>query len=332
MLISSILGPGTIFVMIIGAISISFSIDTLISLVIVSIPVVVFIVVCLTAKPEHQLICAQTIGAIFAMLMTAVVVGTSLQLQKDGLLSPHSMFTVAVATSFLTAAILHPLEFTCIIPGTIYFLAIPCMYMLLPIYSVCNMHTVSWGTREDPRPTEKNTLAKKTPGNLESGDGAGNSENWCTRFLCCGRGTVHPMTMVINEKLNEVIKKVDRLDRKHHPSLARRASILSSTGGTIQIDKCSEADEDEQAEIEDALEMSNQSHAAKKNQKWKQAQSEAWLADKALKRAEREYLEPEEESFWNDVIERYLSPLIMDGKDMDRLRAGLIGRLSRFET
>ena len=44
--------------------------------------------------------------------------------------------------SFLTAAILHPLEFTCIIPGILYFLAIPCMYMLLPIYSVCNLNTV----------------------------------------------------------------------------------------------------------------------------------------------------------------------------------------------
>ncbi|CAO4368072.1 unnamed protein product [Caenorhabditis nigoni] len=324
MLISSILGPGTIFVMIIGAISISFTIDTMISLVIVSIPVIIFIVVCLVCKPEHQLICAQTIGAIFAMLMTAVIVGTSLQLQKDGLLSPHSMFTVAVATSFVTAAILHPLEFTCIIPGTIYFLAIPCMYMLLPIYSVCNMHTVSWGTREDPITSDKNGNGKRNAGNLESGSSIQKSGNWCTRILCCGKGSVDPMAVLINDKLNEVIKKVDRLDRKHHPSLNRRASILSSTGGTIQIDKCSEADEDEQAEIEDALEMSNQSHAAKKNQKWKQAQSEVWLADKALKRAEREYLEPEEESFWNDVIERYLAPIDMEKNNKERLEAGLL--------
>lgn len=61
-----------------------------------------------------------------------------------------------------------------------------------------------------------------------------------------------------------------------------RASIISSGG--IPVDKCSEVDEDEQAELEDALEMSNQSHAAKKNQKWKQSQSEAWLQDKSLKR------------------------------------------------
>ncbi|CAB3404677.1 unnamed protein product [Caenorhabditis bovis] len=324
MLISSVLGPGTIFVMIVGAISISFTIDTMISLIIVSVPVIIFIVVCLTATQEKQLIVAQTIGAVFAMLMTAVIVGTSLQLQKDGIFSPHSMFLVAVVTSFLTAAILHPLEFTCIIPGTIYFLAIPCMYMLLPIYSVCNMQTVAWGTREDPRASEKNDLQSKPNNSRLDAIEASKTDNFCQRFVCCARDKVDPMTIVINEKLNELGKKIDRLERKQHPTLGRRASILSSTGGTIQVDKCSEADEDEQAELEDALEMSNQSHAAKKNQKWKQAQSEAWLADKTLKRAEREFIDPEEESFWTDVIDRYLSPLTMDSKEMDRLRAGLL--------
>jgi chitin synthase len=102
------------------------------------------------------------------MLMTAVIVGTALQIQKDGILSPHSIFLFAVIGrydcvnllsgfqgnfvyfSFVTAAILHPLEFTCVIPGILYFMAIPCMYMLLPIYSICNLNTVAWGTRENP--------------------------------------------------------------------------------------------------------------------------------------------------------------------------------------
>ncbi|KAK6044651.1 hypothetical protein COOONC_17844, partial [Cooperia oncophora] len=96
MLISSILGPGTIFLMVVGAISISFNIDTGWSLLIISIPVVTFCIVCLTAKPEKQLLFAQIIGALFAMLMTAVFVGTSLQIQKDGILSPHSIFLFSV--------------------------------------------------------------------------------------------------------------------------------------------------------------------------------------------------------------------------------------------
>lgn len=51
--------------------------------------------------------------------------------------------------SFFCAGLLHPIEFSCIIPGILYFLAIPCMYMLLTVYSLCNMNIVSWGTREN---------------------------------------------------------------------------------------------------------------------------------------------------------------------------------------
>jgi chitin synthase len=46
---------------------------------------------------------------------------------------------------------MHPLESGCVVPLLLYFIAIPCMYMILPIYSICNLNVVSWGTRENPR-------------------------------------------------------------------------------------------------------------------------------------------------------------------------------------
>uniref|UniRef100_A0A1I7W290 Chitin synthase export chaperone n=1 Tax=Loa loa TaxID=7209 RepID=A0A1I7W290_LOALO len=104
---------------------------------------------------------AQIIGALFAMLMTAVIVGTVIQMQKDGIMSPHSIFLLFVIASFVIAAILHPLEFTCITPGILYFLAIPCMYMLLPIYSLCNLNNIAWGTRENPKVEEKDPERQK---------------------------------------------------------------------------------------------------------------------------------------------------------------------------
>lgn len=51
--------------------------------------------------------------------------------------------------SFTIAGILHPCEFGCVVYFVLYFLAIPCMYMILPIYSITNLNTVSWGTREE---------------------------------------------------------------------------------------------------------------------------------------------------------------------------------------
>ncbi|CAJ0581649.1 unnamed protein product, partial [Mesorhabditis spiculigera] len=247
MLISSILGPGTIFLMIVGAISISFNISTTLSLIAVAIPVVLFIIVCLVCTQEKQLIVAQVIGALFAMLMTAVIVAD-----------------------------------------------------------------------------ERNDLAKRGKGNhhLDIMDGSeaaadGAFSFGCgsaCRLLCCLKPDpmeTSPQVWRINEKLNEISRKMDK------------ASILSTGGLGSHGDKCSELDEDEQGELDDDLEMSHQSQVAMKNKKWRQQQSESWLGDKALRRAEREYLEPDEEQFWLDVIDKYLHPINMENKEQDRVRAGL---------
>ena len=42
-------------------------------------------------------------------------------------------------------------EFFCVLHGFLYFLSIPSMSMLLMIYSLGNLHVVSWGTREVPK-------------------------------------------------------------------------------------------------------------------------------------------------------------------------------------
>ena len=55
-----------------------------------------------------------------------------------------------------TTATIHPQEFLCLLHGFTYYLSIPTMYMLLMIYSITNLHVVSWGTRE-----VEQTAAKK---------------------------------------------------------------------------------------------------------------------------------------------------------------------------
>lgn len=80
--------------------------------------------------------------------MMAVIVGTALQLREDGWGSPSSIFLSAMTGSFFIAACLHPQEFWCIVPGVIYLLSIPSMYLLLILYSIINLNVVTWGTRE----------------------------------------------------------------------------------------------------------------------------------------------------------------------------------------
>ena len=44
-------------------------------------------------------------------------------------------------------------------PGLIYLLCIPSMYLLLIIYSITNLNVVSWGTREVAQKKSKKEMA-----------------------------------------------------------------------------------------------------------------------------------------------------------------------------
>ncbi|VVD01783.1 unnamed protein product [Leptidea sinapis] len=67
---------------------------------------------------------------------------------EDGWLAPTSIFFVATFGMFFATGILHPQEIKCLLYIAIYYITIPSMYMLLIIYSLCNLNNVSWGTRE----------------------------------------------------------------------------------------------------------------------------------------------------------------------------------------
>lgn len=95
-----------------------------------------------------QLLVAQILSACYALIMMAVIVGTALQLGEDGIGSPSAIFLIALSGSFFIAACLHPQEFWCVVPGILYLMMIPSMYLLLILYSIINLNVVSWGTRE----------------------------------------------------------------------------------------------------------------------------------------------------------------------------------------
>ncbi len=74
-------------------------------------------------------------------------------------MAPTTLSMILVFGSFFLAAICHPQEFWCLPYVIIYYITIPAMYLLLVIYSIFNLHVVSWGTREVPK--------KKTKAELE---------------------------------------------------------------------------------------------------------------------------------------------------------------------
>lgn len=113
----------------------------------------------LTFLISSQILVAQIFSAAYALLMMAVIVGISLQMVTEGIATPTAIFLLAMTGSFLLAAILHPREFTCVLHGIVYFLSVPSMYLFLTLYSITNLHVVSWGTRE--------VATKKTKKQLE---------------------------------------------------------------------------------------------------------------------------------------------------------------------
>jgi len=85
------------------------------------------------------------------------------------ILTPSSIFVIAMATIYIITAIMHPQESHLVFHGFLYILCIPSAYLLLTIYSMVNMNNVSWGTRETkpaggaatPEPAAKETKTQQ---------------------------------------------------------------------------------------------------------------------------------------------------------------------------
>jgi chitin synthase len=150
-MVGTILGPGSIFLMLVGAFNVAFKISNFESLLVNTIIVLIFVLVCAFCKSDHQVMVAMVLSLVYAIIMMAVLVGLALQMGEDGLLAPTSLSLIFVAGSFVLAGILHPQEFKCLPMGVIYYITIPSMYLLLMIYSIFNLNNVSWGTREVPK-------------------------------------------------------------------------------------------------------------------------------------------------------------------------------------
>ncbi len=104
--------------------------------IIFQVPISIYIVVCLYAKPDRQIQLAQLLSVLYALLMMAVLVGMVIQVSKkkyfstllarfstgeflvtitqiteDGWLAPTSLSFLFVAGTFVLAGCLHPQEF-----------------------------------------------------------------------------------------------------------------------------------------------------------------------------------------------------------------------------
>ncbi|XP_073836306.1 chitin synthase 2 isoform X2 [Musca autumnalis] len=159
LMVGTILGPGTIFLMMIGSFVTVFNTGIWTSFLWNFIPLLAFILSCIYLKQKYQLLLAFVISAVYCLVMMAVLIGIIIQMIDDGPLAPASLFFLLVFLQIFISGIMHPQEAGALVCGLIYYITIPSMYMLLLIYSVFNMNDVSWGTREvAPKKDDENAV------------------------------------------------------------------------------------------------------------------------------------------------------------------------------
>nr|CAI5837000.1 unnamed protein product [Callosobruchus analis] len=348
----TILGPGTIFLMLVGAFVAAFQIDNWTSFYYNIYPILFFMLVCFTCKSNIQLLAAQILSTGYALVMMAVIVGTALQLREDGVGSPSAIFLIAMTGSFFIAACLHPQEFWCIVPGIIYLLSIPAMYLLLILYSIINLNNVSWGTREVATKKTKKELeeerkaaeqAKKKVkqksllGFLQSGgtneDDEGSIEVSLAGLFRCmfcthqKAGDEKAQLMHIADSLDSLSKRLDHIERVIDPSghHSRRRSMSASSrhgGGHPDLKPLTEEQEHD-ASISDSDEDTTASLNGPPRPKRDELVNPYWIEDPDVGKGEVEYLSSNELSFWKDLLEKYLYPLDENKEEKARIAADL---------
>ncbi|XP_076547550.1 hyaluronan synthase-like protein kkv isoform X4 [Osmia lignaria lignaria] len=324
----TILGPGTIFLMLVGAFVAAFKIDNWTSFYYNIIPILLFMLVCFTCKANIQLLLAQILSTGYAMIMMAVIVGTALQLGEDGIGSPSAIFLISLSSSFFIAACLHPQEFWCIVPGIIYLLSIPSMYLLLILYSIINLNVVSWGTREvqvkktkkeleqekkEAEEAKQKAKQKSLLGFLQNGVGSNEDEEGSIEislaglFKCmfCTHGQTSnekQQLVAIAESLEQVGKRLEVIERAVDPHSHSGRIRASSAGSRIAEDQ--DCNTDAETVTSQNTEGNREgSHFLSRPY---------WLNDDGLKKGEIDVLSLQEEQFWKDLLEKYLYPIDED--------------------
>ncbi|KAL5005923.1 hypothetical protein ScPMuIL_017081 [Solemya velum] len=339
---SSILTPGTIFLLILGAINTAWGGLGLWGALLVNlIPVMIMILLCFVGRSEIQLAYAAILSVAYSLVMMLVFVGLMLEVSEAGACSVTSVFLILVAGVFVFSALIHPQEFSCIIHGFLYFLAIPSMSMLLMIYSLGNLHVVSWGTREtnkpvataptgDPKPKTKLASVQQWLEKVGLNATEDATSDYAFSFgnlfrcICCPSSST--------EKRDTELKIVlDRLENLEHRLVVPNTSSMLSvedeheSGGQVQR-KIRFADDPllYDNSLFDENHASNPLFDEDKQKPRDELVDPYWALEKSLPGGNLELLNQKEKEFWEEFIPKYLEPFEKDKEKQAEMEKSLL--------
>ncbi|XP_065323684.1 chitin synthase chs-2-like [Gordionus sp. m RMFG-2023] len=161
MFVSTMIGPAVIILLLVGSMSATFYLTLWGSIALNVIPIIIFVVMCFKTTIKHQLLFAKILAGVYGIAMLSFCIRAMIQIHDEGIQSPAAIFIIILVSVIFAASILHPEEFKNVIYGLLYLLVVPTMYLVLIIYSLCNLHIVSWGTREIVKVQLEKTDQKK---------------------------------------------------------------------------------------------------------------------------------------------------------------------------
>ncbi|KAF5272147.1 hypothetical protein FQA39_LY01229 [Lamprigera yunnana] len=328
LMVGTILGPGTIFLMLVGAFVAAFQLDQWSSFLWNVIPILIFLVVCVLFKSDIQLLFAGIISAVYGLIMMAVLVGVMLQISTDGVLAPSSLFFFCVAGEMIATAFFHPKELGCLVYGVVYYVTVPSMYMLLIIYCVFNLNDISWGTRdvtivpqkkEAVEDTKKDEKTQNKVFSLFGGDKDENSGSFEISFaglfkclLCThsSNGEENMQLVQIIDNLKQLSEKINSLElslyksNNNFPEVSftqqpqRRTTVLEgSKGKEVKFrDTDSSSEHDQKSLLSEILEEEEE-------------ELNNWIEEDKLGRGDYGCISTKEKVFWEGLLNKYLHPI-----------------------
>ncbi|XP_053719412.1 chitin synthase chs-2-like [Synchiropus splendidus] len=280
-LTSAILAPATICLLIGGSLGFIFDIHASWALVLAVIPPAIYLFLCFKLKADTQILIAAIMSVIYAFLMLVVCISIIGSMIRDQtILTPSSIFVVAMAFIYIITAIMHPQEFHLVFYGFLYIICIPSAYLLLTIYSMCNMNNVSWGTRETkpapgaskPENETKQTSAEKTKSKFSK---------FLSWFKCCKKSSKEPVQPVVVNQENLM-----------------QEPIPGPLNTIVEDENISPNEEPRQQDTP----FEKPVHC--------------WVTDLQTysddMHLQEEFLESDEVNFWKELQEQYLKPLPVD--------------------
>lgn len=170
LLFSTLIGPSTVILVVSGGLQYGWNVQPVSSMTVQYITSIFFGIICLFSASATQLKFAKCLTFIYAIIMSVVTIGTAVQISNDiqqnqGVsddlpLSISDLYLFGLMAIFVLTSLFHLPEISSLFNGIWYLLCIPSGYLVLIIYSVCNITDRSWGTREEH---SSSSAANRTP-------------------------------------------------------------------------------------------------------------------------------------------------------------------------